>query len=43
MNLDYSVVFVIAYKYCILDFFDYEGYCTSSKGFLPTVIDIMVI
>ena len=24
-------------------FFDYEGYSISSKGFLPTVVDIMVI
>ena len=24
-------------------FFDYEGYSVSSKGFLPTVVDIMVI
>ena len=24
-------------------FFDYEGYSFSSKGFLPTVVDIMVI
>ena len=22
---------------------DYESYCISSKGFLPTVVDIMVI
>ena len=41
---DYSVVFEIASKYCISDsFVDYEGYSISSKGFLPTVIDIMVI
>ena len=31
-------------KYCILDsFVDYEGYSISSKGFLPTVLDIMII
>ena len=24
-------------------FVDYEGYSISSKGFLPTVVDIMVI
>ena len=30
--------------YCISDsFIDYEGYPISSKGFLPTVVDIMVI
>ena len=43
-NRDHSVVFEIASKYCILDFFvDYDGYSISSKGFLPTVVDIMVI
>ena len=43
-NRDHSVIFEIASKYCILDsFVDYEGYSTSSKGFLPTVVDIMVI
>ena len=37
------VIFEIAPKYCILDsFVDYEGYSISSKGFLPTVVDIMV-
>ena len=41
---DHSVVFEIAFKYCILDsFVDYDGYSISSKGFLPTVVDIMVI
>ncbi|MDK7229740.1 hypothetical protein QP444_10745, partial [Winkia sp. UMB1185] len=41
---DHSVVFEIAPKYCILDsLIDYDGYSISSKGFLPTVIDIMVI
>ena len=44
MNWDYSVVFEIALKDCILDcFVDYEGYSISSKSFLPTVVDIMVI
>ena len=39
-----SVVFKTASKYCISDsFVDYEGYSISSKGFLPTVVDIMVI
>ena len=43
-NRDHSVVFEIAPKYCISDsFFDYEDYSISSKGFLPTVVDIMVI
>ena len=44
MNKNHSVVFEIASKYCILDsFVDYDGYLISSKGFLPTVVDIMVI
>ena len=44
MNRDHSVVFEIASKYCIFDsFVDYDGYSISSKGFLPTVVDIMVI
>ena len=43
-NRDHSVVFEIASKYCISDsFVDYDGYSIFSKGFLPTVIDIMVI
>ena len=43
MNRDHSVIFEIAPKYCISDsFVDYEGYSISSKGFLPTVVDIMV-
>ena len=44
MNRDYSVVFEIAPKYCILDsFVYYEGYFISSKGFLPKVVGILVI
>ena len=44
MNRDHSVVFEIAPKYCILDsFVDYEGYCISSKGFLLTVVNVIVI
>ena len=43
-NRDHSVVFEIASKYCILDsFVDHDGYSISSKGFLPTVVEIMVI
>ena len=34
MNRDHSVVFEIATKYCISD---------SCMGFLPTVVDMMVI
>ena len=41
---DHSVIFETASKYCILDsFVDSDGYSISSKGFLPTVVDIMVI
>ena len=44
MNRDRSVIFEIAPKYCISDsLVDSEGYTISSKGFLPTVVDIMVI
>ena len=44
MNRDHSVVFEIAPKNCILDsVVDYDGYSISSKGFLSTVVDIMVI
>ena len=41
---DHSVIFEIASKYGLLDsFVDHNGYSISSKGFLPTVVDIMVI
>ena len=41
---DHSVVFEIASKHCISDsFVDYEGYSVSSKGFLPTIVDTVVI
>ena len=44
MDRDHSVVFEVASKYYISDsFVDYDGYSISSKGFLPTVVDIMVI
>ena len=44
MNRDHSVIFEIASKYSISDsFVDHDGYSISSKGFLPTVVDIMVI
>ena len=43
-NRDHSVVFETASKYCISDSsVDYEAYSISSKVFLPTVVDIMVI
>jgi len=44
MNRDHPVVFEIASKYCISEsFVDHDGYSISSEGFLPTVVDIMVI
>ena len=43
-NRDHFVVSEIVSKYCISDsFVDYDGYSISSEGFLPTVVDIMVI
>ena len=44
MNRDHSVIWGFASKYCISDsFVDYEDYSISSKGFLPIVVDIIVI
>ena len=44
MNRDHSVIFEIASKYCIMDSFCWLWWLLhSSKGFLPTVVDIMVI
>ena len=43
-NRNHSVVFEIVSKYCVLDsFVDYDGHSISFKGFLPTIVDIMVI
>ena len=43
-NRAHSVIFEIASKYCISDsFVDYDGDSISSKGFLPTLVDMMVI
>ena len=43
-NRGHSVVFETVSRYCISDSsVDYEGYSISSKGFLPTVVDVMVI
>ena len=43
-NRDHSVVFEFASKCCITDsFVDYDGYFISSKGFLATVVDRMII
>ena len=44
MNRDHSVVVEIIYRYCISDsFVDYDGYSISSMGFLPSIVDTMVI
>ena len=44
MNKDHSVVIEIASKYCISDsFVGCDDYSISSKGFLLTIVDIMVI
>ena len=43
MNQDHSVIYEISPKYCILDsFVGHESYSIYSKGFLPTVEDIIV-
>ena len=43
-NQDHFVIFEIVPKHCISDsFVDYEGYYIPSKGFLSTVLDIMII
>ena len=43
-NKDHSVIYEMASKYCISDSpVNYDGYAISSKGFLPTIGDIMVI
>ena len=43
-NKDHSVILEAASKYCISDsVVDYDGCSISSKGFLPAVVDIMVI
>ena len=37
-------LFEITSKYCISDsFVDHDGYSISSEGFLPSVVDIMII
>ena len=44
MNRDHSVIFEIASKHCISNsFVDHDGYSISSEGFLPAVVDTMVI
>ena len=44
MSRDHSVIFETASKYCNSDsFVVYDGYSISSQGFLPRVVDIMII
>ena len=44
LSLNHSVVFEIAPKHTVSDSLaDYDGYSISSKEFLPTVVDVMVI
>ena len=44
MNRYHAVIFQTAPKYCISgSFVGYKDYSISSKGFLPIVVDTMVI
>ena len=44
MNRDHTVVFETASKYCISDsFVDHDVYSIFSEGFLPSIVDVMVI
>ena len=43
MNREHSVIFEIVPSAAFPTLVDYEGYSISSKGFLPSVVDIMVI
>ena len=44
MDRDHSVIFDTASTYCISEsFVDYDGYSISPRGFLPAIVDIMVI
>ena len=42
-NRDCPIIPEIAPMYCLRPLGDFEGYSISSKGFLPTAVDIMVI
>ena len=43
-NRDHTVIFEIVSKYCISEsFVDYDVYSNSSKGFLHTEVNIMVV
>ena len=44
LSLSHSVIIEIAPKHTISDSLAYyDGYSLSSKGFLPTVVDVMII
>ena len=43
MNRKHSVIFETVPSTAFLTLVDYEGYSISSKGFLTSVVDIMVI
>ena len=44
LSLNHSVIFEIAPKHTISDSLaNYDGYSISSMGFLPTVVDVMII
>ena len=43
MNREHSVIFEIVPSTAFPTLVDYEGYSISSKGFLHTVVDTMVI
>ena len=43
-NRDHSLTFEISPKDCILEsFVAYEVYSITSKGFLPSIVDVIVI
>ena len=43
-NQDHSIIFEVAPEYCLSDsFVDSEHYFIFSKGFLPIVVDIIVM
>ena len=43
MNQDHSVIFRLHPSTAFWTLVDFEGYSIASKGFLPTVVHIMVI
>ena len=41
-NRNHSVIFEVSPRYSFLTLVDYKDYSISAKGFLSTVVDIMV-